>query len=162
MISWLFLLHHHEVDIFPKRFCEMSLQLLDGLSWNLVQTFMFPSCWIVITLFSIVETSNTPKWQLEQRETSFFVLLFLLLNSLHLIVDQSRSLLNKETSATLTARFLFFWCASLVRSLLQTGCYWGSIQIVLTVESLNTSTLFGLFEIGGSVDYGAITLVRLK
>ncbi len=29
---------------------EMSRQRLDGLSWNLVQTFMFPSWWLVISL----------------------------------------------------------------------------------------------------------------
>lgn len=37
---------HHEVEIWILS--EMCWQLFDGLAWTLVQTFMFPSEWIVI------------------------------------------------------------------------------------------------------------------
>lgn len=40
-----------QMSIRPFTSTELSQQPLDGLPWNLVQTFMVPKGWIVITLF---------------------------------------------------------------------------------------------------------------
>ncbi len=43
---------------FGSSTAEISQQLLDGLTWNFVQTFVLPRWWILITLASLISCST--------------------------------------------------------------------------------------------------------
>ena len=51
------------------------------------------------------------------------------------------AMLSDQQTSLYCQSFLSFF--AIVTSFSRTGCCWGSIQIVLTVESLNTAALFG-------------------